>query len=309
MITAVCANPCIDETILVEEMTLGIVNRALEKRTDASGKGINVAIVHKRLGGESVCIGYNYARRGDLIRNRLLADAVPFDFVDCGGEVRSNYKIINRSDGKMTEVNEKGGEVSAQQRQALLNKCAAYAKKSKMVTFSGSLPAGCDDYFYRDLILACGDTPCVLDTEGRKFGCGLEAKPFMVKPNQYELSLYVGRELKTQEEILTAALSIVKKGISIVAVSMGGDGALITDGKQAYFAPVVPVEVSSTVGAGDSVVAALCLGLTQEKALKEAFAMGVAAGTACVITAGTALVQKEDYEKYLPMVQIKELKI
>lgn len=309
MITAVCANPCIDETILVEELTLGIVNRVLEKRTDASGKGVNVAIVQKRLGGDAVCIGYNYTKNGALVNSRLEADGVPYDFVECEGAVRSNYKIINRLDGKMTEVNEKGGPVNEAQKEALLDKCAQYAAKSQMMVFSGSLPAGCDDTFYRELIKACGSAPCVLDTEGKKFGVGLEAKPFMVKPNQYELSLYVGKELKTHGEILQAACSIIEKGIKIVTVSMGGDGALITDGKQAYFAPPVPVKVASTVGAGDSVVSAMCLGLAQNKPLREAFAMGVAAGTACVISAGTALLTKEDYDKILPRVKTEEISL
>jgi len=309
MITTVCANPCIDDTIIVEELKLGIVNRVIKNRIDASGKGINVAIVLKRLGYESKSIGFNYVGKGDLIQERVRSNNVPFEFITCDGAVRTNYKIINEKDSKMTEINENGGFVNEPQKKALLELAAAHAKSSEMIIFSGSLPMGCDDNFYKDLILACGDAKCVLDTEGKKFGIGLDAKPFLVKPNQFELSLYVGRELEETNEILSAALEIVKKGVKIVAVSLGGKGALITDGEKAYLADSVSVVVKSTVGAGDSFVAALCMGIAQKKSLKEAFAMGMAGGTGCVITEGTQLVTLEAYNKYLPMIKVHELQL
>ena len=155
---------------------------------------------------------------------------------------------------------------------------------------------------------ALGDAcRCVLDAEGEKLTRGMEAKPFLIKPNQYELELRTGRELKTVQDIKRAALDCVAKGVAIVAVSMGGDGAFITDGQHSYFAPVVPVKVRSTVGAGDSMVTGFLHGLALGEDLRGIFRRGVAAGTAAVTTEGTQLLTRALYEEMLERVVIEEV--
>ena len=190
----------------------------------------------------------------------------------------------------------------------MIEKVREYAGLSDIMVFTGSLPPGCPADFYKTLIEATeGKCRCVLDAEGEKLTRGMEAKPFLIKPNQYELELRVGRKLDSVQDIKEAALECVAEGIGIVAVSMGGDGAFITDGRESLFAPVLDVDVRSTVGAGDSMVTGFLHGIALGEGLAGIFRRGVAAGTAAVTTEGTQLMTKETYESLLGRVVIERV--
>ena len=147
---------------------------------------------------------------------------------------------------------------------------------------SGSLPPGCPADYYRTLIetvegLGCR---CILDADGEPMRYGLESRPFMIKPNRAELERMAGRELTTLQDVRAAALKYIDQGVAVVAVSLGADGALITDGDETLFAPKLTLELKSTVGAGDSMVAGLACGFIGDNELEEAFRMGVACASA-----------------------------
>ena len=162
--------------------------------------------------------------------------------------------------------------------------------------------------FYRTLIEAtAGRCRCVLDAEGEKLARGMEAKPFLIKPNEYEIGLCAGRPVEGLADVKQAALDCCGRGIELVAVSMGGDGAFLTDGKTCLYAPAVDVRVRSTVGAGDSMVAGFLHGLHLGEDLAGVFRRGVAAGTAAVTTEGTQLLTRKTYEEMLPRVEIREV--
>ena len=107
--------------------------------------------------------------------------------------------------------------------------------------------------------------------------------------------------------VLGFTLHNITEGIGIVAVSMGGDGAFITDGRESLFAPVLDVDVRSTVGAGDSMVTGFLHGIALGEGLAGIFRRGVAAGTAAVTTEGTQLLTRKTYEEMLPRVEIREV--
>lgn len=308
MICAVCLNPCIDRTVEIDQFTYGGMNRIRTSREDGCGKGVNVALVSRELGMESACIGYLFEDNGALIAQRLQTAGAAEDHIWLPGKVRTNLKIFDRENSRITEVNESGAFISEENRARMVEKVRSYAERCDTMVFTGSLPPGCPADFYRTLIEATeGKCRCVLDAEGEKLTRGMEAKPFLIKPNQYELELRVGRELKTIPEIKQAALECVAEGIEIVAVSMGGDGAFITDGKKSFFAPIVPVKVRSTVGAGDSMVTGFLHGLALGEDLRGIFRRGVAAGTAAVTTEGTQLITRALYEEMLEKVVIEEV--
>ena len=106
----------------------------------------------------------------------------------------------------------------------------------------------------------------------------------MIKPNRYELEIITGQELKTLKDIRDAAQKYIDMGVSVVAVSLGAEGAMITDGSDAFFAPRLNIEVKSTVGAGDSMVAGLACGFIGDNSLEDCFRMGVASATARCVT-------------------------
>ena len=136
---------------------------------------------------------------------------------------------------------------------------------------------------------------------------GLEAKPFMIKPNRYELEMITGQELKTLKDIRDAALKYIDMGVSVVAVSLGAEGAMITDGSDAFFAPRLNIEVKSTVGAGDSMVAGLACGFIGDNSLEDCFRMGVASATARCVTEGNRVIDKTVYKALLDMVHLERI--
>lgn len=309
MILTVCANPCIDKTITVNGIVMGQYNKIVDTMINPSGKGVNVAIVLSRLGGHALCAGFNYDDNGLMLTQLLDREQTAYEFVYSPGEIRTNIKAIDIESGVMTEFNESGRFASEDKKEALEELVQRRAAQSELAVFSGSLPPGCEDSYYLKLMNRCGEIKCVLDASGAAFEAGMEGRPYMVKPNSYELSLYVKKELAGVRQHLDAALEITRRGVSIVCVSMGGEGALITDGARAFYAPPVPVRVRSAVGAGDSLVAGCVKGISDGLELPELFRQGVAAATACVMTEGTALMLREDYERVLPRVEIEELEI
>ena len=129
----------------------------------------------------------------------------------------------------------------------------------------------------------------------------------MIKPNRSELETMIGRPLKGVGDIRDAALRYIDLGVEVVAVSLGADGALITNGEKTLYAPRVNLEVKGTVGAGDAMVAGLAAGFMAECELEECFRMGVACASTRCVTEGYKTIDKTVYKAFLDMVKIERV--
>ena len=307
MITTVCMNPALDKTVTVDSLQKGQVNRIRSSRTDVGGKGVNVAVVARRLQLDAQVIGI--AGEDGLIRIRQAMDAegVQHAFLPVEGTVRVITKVVSLDGSGVTELNESGPAMTADVLAEFFALAREKAQGSDAVVITGSLPPNCPAGTYRELIRALSGTRCILDVGGAELVLGVEARPFLVKPNHHELAAALRTELKTMEDIRRGAQSLVDAGAENVVVSMGKDGALYVGTEGAFYAPEVPVEVHSTVGAGDALVGGLLYGLTKYGTMREAFRCGVAAGTASVMTEGTQLIVPEDFHRLLGRVHIEEL--
>ena len=309
MITSVSLNPSIDRTLAVERFTPGGLNRVVSKQDVAAGNGINVALTVSELGLDSECIGFMYRDGASQFEKRLMLNSTPYDFIWCEGSVRTNIKVFDRSDGTITELNESGMNVAVEDLDRMVDLVVRHAENSDYLILSGSLPPGCPQDYYRTLIRAVEGLGCrcVLDADGERLQYGLEATPFMIKPNRYELESMIGRPLERISDIREAALRFIDKGVAVVAVSLGADGALITDGSETLFAPRMNIEVKGTVGAGDAMVAGLVAGFMADLELEQCFRMGVAcAGTRC-ITEGYKTIDKTVYKAFMDMVKVERV--
>ncbi len=309
MIAALCANPCVDRTVEVEKFTPGGMNRILRTRADGSGKGVNIALACAKLGMDSVCLGFMPGQGNGLVLGRLVAGGCQSDFVACPGVVRINLKVLDRSSGVITEINESGPTVDDTLVESLINSAINWAARCSFLVLTGSTPPGCPADIYRriteEVKREASGCRVVLDAEGARLAEGLKAVPFLVKPNRYELELLCGRNLETIADIHAEAQRLIGLGVTVVAVSLGGEGAYITDGKQAFRAAAMDVPVRSTVGAGDSMVAGMLLALDQELPLEEVFRYGVAAASSSVTTEGTGLIDEPLFRQLLPVVNLK----
>ena len=309
MITAISLNPSIDRTVNVDSFTQGGLNRVVSTHSVAAGKGINVALAAAALGVDAECIGFMYREGAKLFEKRLMVNSTAYNFVWCEGSVRTNIKVFDRAKSEITEINESGVPVSDADLKRMTDLVALHAENTDYLVLSGSMPPGCPPDYYRTLIrsvegLGCR---CILDADGERLRYGLEAQPYMIKPNRYELEMITGQELKSLRDIKLAAQKYIDMGVSVVAVSLGSEGAMITNGSEAFFAPKMNIEVKSTVGAGDSMVAGLACGFIGENDLEDCFRMGVASATARCMTEGYKVIDKAVYKALLEMVQIEKI--
>lgn len=309
MITAISLNPSIDRTVNVDGFTQGGLNRVVSTHSVAAGKGINVALAAAALGVDAECIGFMYREGAKLFEKRLMVNSTAYNFVWCEGSVRTNIKVFDRAKSEITEINESGVPVSDADLKRMTDLVALHAENTDYLVLSGSMPPGCPPDYYRTLIrsvegLGCR---CILDADGERLRYGLEAQPYMIKPNRYELEMITGQELKSLRDIKLAAQKYIDMGVSVVAVSLGSEGAMITNGSEAFFAPKMNIEVKSTVGAGDSMVAGLACGFMGENDLEDCFRMGVASATARCMTEGYKVIDKAVYKALLEMVQIEKI--
>lgn len=297
MILSVCPNPSIDCTMEIEQLNVGQLNRVSNKIVTYSGKALNSAIGVKRLGGDSFATGFMYRNEGSLFVSNLDNEGVKNSFVWNDGSVRTNYKIVdNRS--MLTEINDKGERVSVENQQKLLNLVSTLSKSASVVIMSGSLPLGVSDDYYYKLATACDNgVKIIVDAESKKLTGALSAGVYMVKPNLVELENIVGEKLKTRKDMLKASYTLLDLGAKNVLLSLGREGAILTDGSESYFCKSATVAINSTVGAGDSMVAAASVMIEQNASKKEILKNAVAAGTASITTPGTNLFYRDKFEE------------
>lgn len=175
----------------------------------------------------------------------------------------------------------------------------------------GSLPPGVPGDFYARLITALQQrgAQCLLDADDEPLKLGLQAKPYLIKPNEHEFARLVGRPLPTEQSLIKAASEVIAGGVQVVAITLGRKGAVIVTQDVALHVTSPDVEVKSKVGAGDSFLAGFVFALSQGQSLESAVRLGTAAGTAAVMHEGTQLCRREDVEQLVGQITVKPLTV
>lgn len=289
MIYTVTLNPAIDKTVVIENFSAGSVNRVKSVREDPGGKGINVSKCLQSLGADSVAAMILAGDTGRRLENMLECLKIPALSVWAEGESRTNLKIIDPCKMENTDINEPGPVVSAELLAQLKLSIGDRIRTDDIVILSGSLPAGVDRGLYGAWTAYFrGLGGCVyLDADGEPMHRGMAAIPYMIKPNNDELAALMGKSSLTMEEMLKEGKRLCNSGIEEVVISLGGDGALFVSGDGAFQAAGLDVPVKSTVGAGDSVVAAMAYGHEKKLSREEKIRLAVAIGAGSVMQSGT----------------------
>ena len=223
------------------------------------------------------------------------------------GSVRVNYKIIDNK-SMLTEINDKGDEVSLDKQKELLSLIGKLSENASIAVISGSLPKGVDPSFYYEAVSSVkSGVKVVVDAEKDNLKAALKHELYLIKPNLNELEEIAGESLNSKSEILSAAGILLDKGVKNIIVSLGAEGAIFTDGSNSYFCKSASVAVNSTVGAGDSMVASACVQIEKGADSKEILRCAVAAGTASIITPGTNLFYKDKYEEIYKRLKVEKL--
>jgi 1-phosphofructokinase family hexose kinase len=275
-----------------------MLNRIDSKVETYSGKALNVAMGVARLGEKCDTTGFMFEDQGKLFEHVLDKEKVKHNFIYNKGGARVNYKIIDKR-SMLTEINDKGETVSKSKQAELIDYVQQVANKYEVVVMSGSLPKGVDPSFYGEVLSVIPkNVKVIVDTEKENMLSAIGSREiFMAKPNLRELENFAGHTIFGLNEMVDAAKKYLDLGVKNVLVSLGADGAILTDGRNSYYCKSANVAVNSTVGAGDCMVAATCVGLLHNVPMPELLRMSVAAGTAAVTTSGTNLFYKDKYDE------------
>ncbi|CAO3360027.1 1-phosphofructokinase [Azospirillum melinis] len=280
-VVTVTLNPAIDQTITVEALKPGSVHRAKAVRHNAGGKGVNVASCLADWGTPVAATGLlgtgNAAPFEALFQAKGIADA----FLRLPGETRVNIKIADLAANDTTDINLPGLSADASAIDRVRETVLGLVEPGTPVLLAGSLPEGlpADAYAALTADLAAAGARVVLDSSGAPLAAALAstgALPHSIKPNRHELEDWAGRPLPTNADLLDAARDLHRRGVSVVVVSLGADGALFVDGAQALHGRLPPVQALSTVGAGDAMVAGLIAAFQQDGGLEDVARLSVA---------------------------------
>jgi len=280
-VVTVTLNPAIDQTITVEALKPGSVHRAKAVRHNAGGKGVNVASCLADWGTPVVATGLlgsgNAAPFEALFAAKGIADA----FLRLPGETRVNIKIADLAANDTTDINLPGLSADAGALDLVRQTVLGLVEPGTPVLLAGSLPDGLPADAYAGLTadFSAAGARVVLDSSGAPLAAALAsigALPHCIKPNRHELEDWAGRPLPTDADLLEAARGLQRRGVAVVVVSLGADGALFVGGEHALHGRLPPVTALSTVGAGDAMVAGLIAAFQMNGGLEDVARLSVA---------------------------------
>lgn len=300
MIYTVTFNPAVDYVVHTDKMEAGRVNRSVSEEIYFGGKGINVSVVLSELGIKSRALGFIAGFTGEAIKNGVEEKGIETDFVRLGsGFSRINVKIKSENE---TELNGQGPVIEEADLEELYKKLDE-TENSDTVVLAGSIPNTLPSDIYEKILRRLSDKKIknVVDASGDLLMNVLKYRPFLIKPNNHELSEIFRTPVESHEAIAKCAEKLKKKGAQNVLVSMAGEGAFLLDENgNGHFCKACRGTVKNSVGAGDSMVAGFIAGFSKggyEHALK----LGSAAGAATAFSDGLA--KRDDIYRLLEQLE------
>lgn len=300
MIYTVTFNPAVDYVVHTDKMEAGRVNRSVSEEIYFGGKGINVSVVLSELGIKSRALGFIAGFTGEAIKKGVEEKGIETDFVRLGsGFSRINVKIKSENE---TELNGQGPVIEEADLEELYKKLDE-TENSDTVVLAGSIPGTLPSDIYEKILLRLSDKKIktVVDASGDLLMNVLKYRPFLIKPNNHELSEIFRTPVESHEAIAKCAEKLKEKGAQNVLVSMAGEGAFLLDENgNGHFCEACRGTVKNSVGAGDSMVAGFIAGFSKD-GYEHALKLGSAAGAATAFSDGLA--KRDDIYRLLEQLE------
>jgi 6-phosphofructokinase 2 len=297
-------NPALDMATDVAEIIPGHKLRCSDPLLDPGGGGLNVSRAIRALGGDSLALVALGGLTGDRLAGLIRAGGVTFLSILGPGETRQSLTVTEGSTGKQYRFMLPGPVWGEAERARVFTLLRATSRPGGISVISGSQPPGVPADFARDLALSMPGSHVVLDTSGTALNEAV-ANPIpglaVLRMDGEEGEGLAGTSLHSREDTAAFAQSLVRRGVAEqVIIARGADGNVLADAEARFFAPAARVKVKSTVGAGDSFVAAFVLAMSRGQTHAEALSLGSAAAAAAVMTDATQLCRPEDVMRLLP---------
>jgi 1-phosphofructokinase family hexose kinase len=314
MILTVTLNAAIDRTVAVPNFRLGHRHRAVEARTGAGGKGVNVARALKLLGRPVIATGLAGGATGSRILERLVEESILNDFTRISEESRTNLVVVDPTTGEQTEINERGPQVALDEISRFTEKLLYLAKGAALCVIAGSIPPGVDPDVYERLIadIQALGVPVLLDTDGEPMRAGLRAGPAIVAPNVAEAEEAVGHEFTDAEDLSLGLTGLLEMGANEAIITReNGCVAICGEGidRSRYEVEIEPLEPVTAVGSGDAFVAGYVAARYEGADAADCLAYGVACGAESTQHFGAGTVDPAEVERVLSRVDVRRLEV
>ncbi|ADQ14927.1 1-phosphofructokinase family hexose kinase [Halanaerobium hydrogeniformans] len=293
-------NPTVDKSAKVDNVRVEAKLHCDTVRYEPGGGGINVSRAVKKLGGSSRLVYTSGGFTGRKLDKLLEQEELNLKSIEIEDSIRENFIIFERASQQQYRFGMPGPKISDSEYQMIFDIFSNIENFPEYFVISGSIPVGTDDKIYAELagLAKKRGAKVIVDVSGPPLKAVMEEGVFLIKPNIGEFQQLVGKELQDEEEIKKYALKFVNDSCcEMIVISIGAGGALLVYQDKAKFMRPPTVPIKSKVGAGDSMVAGMVLSLSQGNSIENAFAYGIAAGSAAVMTPGTELCRKEDTDR------------
>ena len=299
-------NPCVDVSYDVARLIEDQKVHANSNRLDPGGNGINVARALKRLEIPAQACAVLGGEIGDLFTRLVKGEIDHLHSVRIDGETRINVTLQQQQPRAQYEVSGIGPLLDAATLQHI-TETVLLLTGSGFAVLTGSRMPGVPTDYYADLIhkLRTQGARAAVDAQGEFLEQAIAAKPFLIKPNRFELEQLLQRALPDVPAVIAAAQAVCARGVDWVCVSLGSEGAVLAGATQVYVGTAPSVAVVSTVGAGDSMVGGLISGLARGDAPAEALRLALACGSGTAAQPGTELFDPVALPGLLRQIQIR----
>ncbi|MEO6997950.1 MAG: 1-phosphofructokinase family hexose kinase, partial [Terracoccus sp.] len=253
----------------------------------------------RALGGSPIAVFPAGGPSGELFETLVAAEGISGRPIEIDGATRESFTVNEGQSGQQYRFVLPGPELTAADQESCLRKLAEVASGADYVVASGSLPPGVSPDFYQRVAGMTRELGArlMLDTSGEALQ-HMRSDVYLLKPSIRELRDCLGRELRSEGDQLAAARELISAGVSeVVVLSLGQQGALAVTAQGHERLPSIGVPAGSGVGAGDSMLAAITLGLSRGWELSDAVRLGIAAGAAMLMTPGSQPCRREDVER------------
>jgi 1-phosphofructokinase len=308
-IATLTLNPAIDHTIAIPHFQTDRVNRVEWEQFDAAGKGVNVASFLAAFGCSVTVSGFLGMENAKFFQDFFVQKSIGDRFVLVPGKNRVNIKVIDAEQDQITDINFPGHSPVASDIAKLYQAIDQLTAECDWFILSGSIPASVPTDIYAKLIdrLKVAHKTVILDASGDSLRQAVPLIPYAIKPNLAELQELLGKPLEGQKEVVEAAHELLDRGISTVIVSMGAQGAIFAEKNVTLSALPPKVEVVTTVGAGDAMVAGFVAGKLQGLALADCARLATAFSMGALSQVGARLPPQETIASFMSQVEITPL--
>ena len=299
-------NPAFDIHCYIENFAPYHENLASVTDREASGKGVNISRALTVNGVENLALVVLGDENAQSFRQGLDADGINYREIVVSGRIRENI-TIHTNGAPETRVSFSGFAADVSLLEKTEQILSDVINEDVYVTFTGRVPAGFPMSEVKAFLrrLQNRGAKIVIDSKSFSLDDLVELKPWLIKPNEEEISEYLGRNVDSFDEVESAARELYQKGIENVMISLGAKGALLVCGDGAIVATPPEVEVLSTIGAGDSSIGGFLAAATNGENAREMLRTAVAYGTAACMTTGTKPPKAEDVKEVVKKVVVK----